>query len=163
LSEKDGLKPFFAIEDREVSVPDWNGPGYRLPTEAEWEYACRAGTRTLFSFGDDPAGLGESAWHRDNAQRKTHPVGSKRPNALGLYDMHGNVSEWCWDGYDQFYYAQSAVDDPRGPSAVEGRVFRGGSWFNDARSQRSACRGRFAPQGQGSILGFRVARGQSVR
>jgi formylglycine-generating enzyme required for sulfatase activity len=80
-----------------------------------------------------------------------------------LYDMHGNVSEWCWDGFDQSYYAQAPVDDPHRPATVAGRVFRGGSWFNDARVLRSACRNRFVPEGQGSILGFRTARGQSGR
>ncbi len=161
LSEKEGLKPFYAIAGDAARVPDWSGPGYRLPTEAEWEYACRAGTRTLFPSGDDPAVLGEYAWYRDNAQNMTHPVGLKRPNALGLYDMLGNASEWCWDGYDQFYYANTPVDDPRGPASAGGRVFRGGSWLNDARILRSACRNRFASQGQGSILGYRIARGRA--
>ncbi len=128
LSQKDGLPPFYKINGKTVQVPDWSGPGYRLPTEAEWEYACRAGTNTRFLFGNDENALGQYAWYSANSGSKTHPVGEKKPNAFGLHDMHGNVWEWCWDGYDANYYGQSRAKDPRGPEAAVPRVFRGGSW-----------------------------------
>jgi formylglycine-generating enzyme required for sulfatase activity len=119
-------------------VPSKEGPGFRLPTEAEWEYACRAGSKTRYSFGDDSAGLGEHAWYRENSGQKTQPVGKKRPNAFGLYDMHGNVWEWCWDGWDEDDYKlfsmHKAVIDPLGPSLATFRVVRGGSWDFSPRS-----------------------------
>ena len=128
---------------------------YRLPTEAEWEYACRAGTSTRYSCGDklDPA----FAWFSDNSDRQTHPVGEKRPNDWGLYDMHGNVWEWCQDRYADAYYKSSPPDDPAGPSTDSLRVFRGGGWNDGAGGCRSAIRGWFRPGPRGGILGFRVA------
>ncbi len=94
------------------------GKTYRLPTEAEWEYACRAGTATQYSFGGDGAKLGDRAWYRRNSDDNLHPVGEKKPNAWGLHDMHGNAREWCQDRYDLEYYWESPVDDPQGPSSV---------------------------------------------
>ena len=161
LSEREGLKPMYEISGTTIQVPDWNGTGYRLPTEAEWEYACRAGTATRYSFGDDEARLGEFAWFGSDAGVRTHEVGQKRPNAFGLYDMHGNVLEWCWDWYAADYYKEPPVDDPRGPSRAELRVIRGGGWGNEPRYVRSADRDRDAPGFRDFYLGFRVARVQS--
>ncbi len=158
LSINDGLPPFYAIDGREVSVPDWSGAGYRLPTEAEWEYACRAGSTKPFSFGESEAKSSEFAWFKGNSEGRPRPVGQKQPNAWGLFDMHGNVWEWCWDGYDSRYYRESPVDDPTGPPQATDRVLRGGGWNVNPRMLRSAIRFRFAPDGKGDFLGFRVAR-----
>ncbi len=138
LSDKEGLKPFYEIDGDGVRVADWSRPGYRLPTEAEWEYACRANAPTRYSFGDDATSLGEFAWYDGNSGSKTHPVGEKRPNGFGLFDMHGNVWEWCWDGCDA--YKASRVDDPTGLDGAALRVIRGGSWVNDARVVRGVPR-----------------------
>ena len=145
LSEREGLKSFYDISGDTVQVPDWDGTGYRLPTEAEWEYACRAGTATRYSFGDDGASLGEFSWHNANSDRTSHEVGQKNANGFGLHDMHGNVWEWCGDGYAADYYKESPVDDPRGPSQAAGRVFRGGGWGDGPRYRRSAFRGWARP------------------
>jgi formylglycine-generating enzyme required for sulfatase activity len=121
------------------------GKIYRLPTEAEWEYACRAGTKTRYSFGDDPEKLGEYAWYVENAE-KPQPVGKKKPNPWGLYDMHGNVSEWCLDHYVAEIYSSIAKESPaRGPVVLPTAkeypyVARGGSWDDDADRLRSAAR-----------------------
>jgi formylglycine-generating enzyme required for sulfatase activity len=126
----------------------------RLPTEAEWEYACRAGTTSRFSFGDEDSALGDYAWHDDNSDRTTHPVGQKRPNAWGLYDMHGNVEEWCADWYGD--YPKGAVTDPQGPASGTNRVLRGGAWFFWPGC-RSADRGNGSPDhGGGPDCGFRA-------
>lgn len=166
LSEKEDLRPFYRIAGEEVTVLDWGGEGYRLPTEAEWEYACRAGTTTRFSFGASDSDLENNAWiNGKNSAGRTHVVGGKRANGWGLHDMHGNVCEWCWDWYDKDYYAQSPAVDPRGPSEGDFRVNRGGGWFNRPRYARSAYRGRLtpdsdAPDNAGGDLGFRLARGR---
>ncbi len=138
------------------------GRVYRLPTEAEWEYACRAGTTTKYSFGDDESLLGDFAWFDGNAGSQTHPIGQKRPNAWGLYDMHGNVWEWCSDGLAD--YPRGSVTDPKGPSSASGRVRRGGSWVrrggswaSTARYCRSTTRLRHDPSFRNFILGFRLA------
>ena len=131
------------------------GRRYRLPTEAEWEYACRAGSGTAYFFGDEESRLGDYAWYGSNSARRTHPVGQKKPNAWGLHDMHGNVWEWCldWDGD----YPNSAVTDPSGPIDGSRRVFRGGGWGSGAASCRSASRSRDDPSYRYSSLGFRLA------
>ncbi len=130
--------------------------GYRLPTEAEWEYACRAGSQGVYSFGDDAGSLEWYAWHGGNSSGKTHPVGRKRANAWGLYDLHGNVWEWCQDWYGP--YAPGALTDPTGPSSGPYRVFRGGSWLNDPWALRCSHRNGFVPSDRNAaILGFRLA------
>ncbi len=113
---------------------------FALPSEAEWEYACRAGSTTRYSFGDREADLAKYGWFEGNAGGKTHPVGQKKPNAWGLYDMHGNVWQWCGDCYDADYYKKSPAADPTGPTAVTSRVLRGGSWSDPAPYCRSSYR-----------------------
>jgi len=128
---------------------------YRLPTEAEWEYACRAGSAGRYCFGDNEAVLGEYAWYRDNSGSQTQPVGRKRPNTWGLYDMHGNVWEWCLDWYGD--YPSVAVTDPSGAPTGTDRVPRGGGWYDEACHVTSAGRGGGAPDGRFTHLGFRLA------
>ena len=137
------------------------GKTYRLPSEAEWEYACRAGTTTKWYCGDKEDELGRVAWYRENSGRTTHPVGAKEANAWGLFDMHGNVWEWCADWYDSDYYAKSPPSDPPGPERGSSRVDRGGSWGGQAGLCRSAFRAGFVPGSRWSYLGFRVARSPS--
>jgi formylglycine-generating enzyme required for sulfatase activity len=129
------------------------GRVYRLPTEAEWEYACRAGSKAAYSFGANSQLLGDYAWFEGNSADQTHPVGEKKANAWGLYDMHGNVWEWCSDWYGQ--YPKGAVSDPSGPSEGSTRVYRGGSWSLEAAICRSAIRYWFEPSYL--IIGFRLA------
>jgi len=127
---------------------------FRLPTEAEWEYACRAGTTTEFSFGDDESLMDRFAWYNANSNRTTHPVGEKKPNAWGLCDMHGNVAEWCHDFYGE--YPQEAVIDPRGPESGEKRTLRGGGWFFLPMFARAAHRDAYIPSARYVGLGFRL-------
>ncbi|MBM3859038.1 MAG: formylglycine-generating enzyme family protein [Verrucomicrobia bacterium] len=131
-------------------------PGYtfRLPTEAEWEYACRAGSSSEYCYGDDTGGLGDYAWYSNNSGSKTHTVGEKKPNTWGLYDMHGNVYEWCQDWYGN--YSTNAETDPVGPSSGSNRVLRGGSWSRNASTCRSAIRYNFNPSNRFYIYGLRV-------
>jgi acetoin utilization deacetylase AcuC-like enzyme/formylglycine-generating enzyme required for sulfatase activity len=126
--------------DEQTWQCNFQANGYRLPTEAEWEYACRAGTKTEYSFGNNTRKLGTYAWYAGNSLQKTHPVGQKRPNPWGLYDMHGNVFEWCNDWYSEDYYKYSPQRNPKGPSAGTERVLRGGAWNSDGQNCRSAYR-----------------------
>jgi formylglycine-generating enzyme required for sulfatase activity len=167
-----------------VAFAEWlsrkEGKSYRLPTEAEWEYACRAGTTTRFVCGDDPEGLAEVGnvadgtakakypnWKETIAAQDgfvyTAPVGRYRPNAWGLYDMHGNVWEWCWDWYGKDFYKSARVVDPAGPLRASARVIRGGGWGEYPRRCRSADRGRSVPGFRSFNLGFRLAAFQSDR
>jgi formylglycine-generating enzyme required for sulfatase activity len=153
------------------------GKKYRLPTEAEWEYAARAGTKTAYSFGDDASTLGEYAWYRANAGEQPHVGAQKKPNAWGLFDMHGNVAEWTADAYDPQFYSKPAAKAPsafnNGGDALYPHVVRGGSWDDDPPRLRSAARrasdekwSRRDPQNPKSLwwhtdatfVGFRVAR-----
>ena len=127
---------------------------YRLPTEAEWEYACRAGTATAFSFGDDESKLGEYAWFKDSVLNYAPKVGLKKSNPWGLHDMHGNVYEWCSDWYEE---KLSGGGDPVGPNAGSTRVIRGGNWRYNASYCRSA-RGYSSPSYRGPYNGFRIVR-----
>ncbi|MCY2930598.1 MAG: formylglycine-generating enzyme family protein [Planctomycetota bacterium] len=140
-------------------VSDKAGETVRLPTEAQWEYACRAGTKTRFSYGDDDgySALGQYAWYAKNSGKSTHPVGQTKPNAWGLYDMHGNVWEWCSDWGCQMY-ANAETRDPQGPvSGLPYRVLRGGSWRDDPEDCRSAYRFRDSSNHRTYHYGFRVA------
>ncbi|MEO1994812.1 MAG: SUMF1/EgtB/PvdO family nonheme iron enzyme [Planctomycetaceae bacterium] len=133
------------------------GNVYRLPTEAEWEYACRAGTDTVYNFGSDSSQIDEHASYYDNSS-SPWAIGQKKPNAWGLYDMHGNVWEWCQDWYSTTYYANSSVHDPQGPTNGTGRVYRGGAWNFGQWYCRSAFRYWNQPDFQARSLGFRVVR-----
>jgi formylglycine-generating enzyme required for sulfatase activity len=135
------------------------GNGLRLPTEAEWEYACRAGSTTAHSFGNSSTDLEGYAWYKDNSGESTHPVGQKLPNAWGLFDMHGNVWEWCQDWYGMNYYKVSPGSDPTGPRSGTSRIVRGGSWAWDANRCRSAYRLLIRPAVASIDLGFRPCLG----
>lgn len=136
-SRQEGLAPVY---DLEAETCNFDASGYRLPTEAEFEYALRAGTTSEYFFGDSPTRLGEYAWFKENSPRSPHDVGEKAPNPWGLYDMIGNIWEWCNDYYQEDYYLQSPERDPRGPATGEHRVVRGGCWNSKPGDCRSAYR-----------------------
>ncbi len=139
LSEKAGLTRCYSWDSTGLVLCDWTANGYRLPSEAEWEFACRAGS-TEVRYGE----LNEIGWYEENAEAQLHPVGAKKPNALGLYDTIGNVWEWCWDVFDAKVYGDY-------------RVFRGGGWSDPARSCRASCRRKSHPTFCVDDLGFRLA------
>ncbi len=153
-----------AVQDFIAALNEQSGEHFRLPTEAEWEYACRGGTSTRFSHGDDSgyAELGAYAWCEDNAanagEEYAHAVGRLSPNSWGLHDMYGNVWEWCSDRYGDKYYGNSPETDPPGPRAGAYRVKRGGSWLMAGMYCRSALRSRDDPGSRNSSLGFRLCR-----
>lgn len=158
-STNEGRTPCYTVSGSSVTC-NFDANGYRLPTEAEWEYAARAGDTTTsartWSGTSSESSLGNYAWYIANSRSTTHPVKDKQPNAKGLYDMSGNVNEWCWDWYGS--YGSSAVTDPTGPSSGSTRVYRGGSsWYNAAYCAVSS-RFDYNPGDRYSILGFRVCR-----
>ena len=141
-SELEGLAPCYNLDTWDCNFA---ADGYRLPTEAEWEYACRAGSTAKYSFGDSEKDLPRYAWLKPHSEGKTQPVGQKSPNAWGLFDMHGNVWQWCNDWYSDTYFADSSTDNPRGPSAGKMRVLRGGAWDSTPDKCRSAYRNKEFP------------------
>lgn len=151
LSSKCGLKPYYLINGINVTII--GGNGFRLPTEAEWEYACRGGTTTLYYWGDELNG--DYCWFRNNSDKRTHPVGRKKPNAYSLYDMTGNVWQWCWDWYSK---DPGPVNDPHGPENGNYRLRRGGSWLNISINLHSASGDYYMPYGMDSDMGFRLAK-----
>jgi formylglycine-generating enzyme required for sulfatase activity len=165
--------PGFVQTDREpVVCVSWNDAqafiawlnakegtkAYRLPTEAEWEYACRAGSEAAYGFGDDPNLLVLYAWTEATSGGRTHPVGLKKANAWGLFDMHGHVWQWCQDWFDEKTYGATLVKDPTGAATGQIRVMRGGSWYSHADRCRAAFRGGNAPTSRFSFVGFRVVK-----
>jgi formylglycine-generating enzyme len=165
LSVREYLDPCYSKRGETIEC-DFSANGYRLPTEAEWEYACRSGSRTDFNTGDmlhsglaplDPA-LDKAGWYGGNGNHSTRPVGRKTPNAFGLYDMHGNVAEWCWDLYGSSYYVKSEHTDPKGPANGTMRVLRGGAWTDFAKDCRSSRRQYTSPGVKYNYYGFRVVR-----
>ncbi|RLW68596.1 MAG: hypothetical protein B6D68_03315, partial [spirochete symbiont of Stewartia floridana] len=157
LSVQNGLTPVYTINGTSVTA-DWSANGYRLPTEAEWEYAARGGNASegyIYAGGNN---AGKVAWYLDNSGNETHPVGQKNSNELGLYDMSGNVREWCWDWYGGVYYESSPSSDPRGPASGSYRVNRGGRWGDGAGYLRSANRYSDSPGSSNALLGFRLVR-----
>ena len=168
-SHKEGLTPVYEIiknrkdpnnkstVDRDKWVVKWNknANGYRLPTEAEWEYACRAGTETAYNTGSNRISK-DTGWYKDNNRNMLEPVGKKPANNWGLYDMHGDVWEWCWDWYGEYKTADQK--DPDGPVIGDYRVIRGGSWDSGARYLRSAFRLYASPCNRYVFIGLRVVR-----
>jgi len=136
-SARDELEPCY---DAETGECNFEASGYRLPTEAEWEYACRCGKRAKYGFGNGESLLSKHAWFKGNSGKTTHPVGTKAPNDWGLYDMHGNVMEWCHDRYGEDYYGNSPAVNPTGPTSGDECVLRGGSWSSSPESCRAAAR-----------------------
>ena len=132
------------------------GKTFRLPTEAEWEYACRAGSQTAYAFGDDVLALGDYAWYKENSKKVTHDVGTKKPNAWGLYDMHGNLWEWCLDRYSANYDDVPTDGSAYRGSSEKGMVLRGGSWNAEASNCRSSNRINLGASSRNYFVGFRI-------
>jgi formylglycine-generating enzyme required for sulfatase activity len=155
-----GLEPCYDLKSWKC---DFGANGYRLPTEAEWEYACRAGTKTKYFFGDAAAKLGVFAWYEGNSGSRPRPVAQKLPNPWGLFDICGNVAEWCHDHYARDYYAKSPSADPRGPGAGDTRVLRGGSWGSEPGHCTSSYRDKNNPGYADVCFGYDVYGFRAVR
>jgi formylglycine-generating enzyme required for sulfatase activity len=159
-SREEGLEPCY---DEDTGECHYQAPGYRLPTEAEWEYACRAGKDSDYFFGNESRLAVDHAWFADNANKQTHPVGQKKPNPWGLFDMIGNVAQWCNDIYAKDYYSHSPSDNPHGPTEGDKNVLRGGAWNSSVTALRSAARVGETPGMQDACfardaIGFRCVR-----
>ncbi len=158
LSAREGLPSCYDPSGNVIGGDIYACRGYRLPTEAEWEYMARAGTDTIYFFGNDPARHGEYAWISRNSQSRTRLVGSRRANPWGLHDVYGNVYEWTHDWYDASYYSNSPQSNPPGPATGTVKSLRGGSWRQDFDHAESASREGFHPTTRRSSVGFRLAR-----
>jgi formylglycine-generating enzyme required for sulfatase activity len=159
-SELEGLQPCYDLKTLKC---DFDATGYRLPTEAEWEYACRAGTTTAYFFGDGPAKLGDYAWFDKNSGGHPRPIGQKQPNPWGLYDMAGNVWEWCNDFYKVDYYQESPRENPPGPNDGQNKVLRGGAWRFSAENCRSGYRYNESPGYSDVCFGYDIYGFRCVR
>lgn len=172
VSLQKGLQGAFDLEsiptnpnvwyDQEISwdsIFNLQTRGYRLPTEAEWEYAAKGGVHKDTFIYSGGSNIDSVAWYAGNSRRQAQPVKAKKKNSLSIYDMSGNVFEWCWDWYDGDYYSESdGASDPRGPISGASRVLRGGSWGSNPQDCRAASRGDGRPAIRDSDIGFRLAR-----
>jgi len=159
-SESAGLQPCY---DLKTFKCNFDANGYRLPTEAEWEYACRSGTTTAYFFGDNPAKLGDYAWFDKNSGGHPRPVGQKQPNPWGLFDMTGNVWEWCNDFYKVDYYQEAPRENPKGPDEAQNKVLRGGAWRFSADNCRSGYRYNESPGYSDVCFGYDIYGFRCVR
>ena len=160
LSKKEGLTPCYSGSGDNITC-NWNANGYRLPTEAEWEYAARGGINKDDYIYSGSNHINEVAWYYKNSGEMTHDVGTKKANNLGIYDMSGNVEEWCWDWYDEDYYSKSPRNNPTGATSGGRRVFRGGGWLDNSGYCAVSYRDSYGPYGRG-YHGFRVVRSSST-
>jgi formylglycine-generating enzyme required for sulfatase activity len=156
-SRMEGLTPCYTGSGNHITC-NFKADGFRLPTEAEWEYAYKGGLQSRYYKFSGSNDADEVAWYINNSGRKPQPVGQKKLNELGIYDMSGNVGEWCWDWYDFDYYKNSPEQNPRGPSSGRHRVVRGGSWGRPENAVRGTFRFLYEPHHKFSYIGFRVVR-----
>lgn len=157
LSEKEKLSKCYILQGENAVFLD-TAKGYRLPTEAEWEFAARGGNKSKGTFFSGSDAIGEVAWYQANSGQVPHRVAQKKANELGLFDMSGNVWEWVWDWYDAGYYQHSPAANPQGPTGGNYRVMRGGAWYNQAEYANVFTRQNAGPAFKQNSVGFRVAR-----